>query len=69
MPLWMHIIGWFMLLINTLCLIRLGILPVIFFARNYALYGKIFWVSLFVTIVFTGSEVMILRMLIILDVQ
>lgn len=69
MPLWMHIIGWFMLLINTLCLIRLGVLPVIFFARNYALYGKIFWVSLFVTIGFTGSEVMILRMLIILDVQ
>ena len=69
MALWMHILGWIFLLVNTLCLLRLGILPAIFFAKNYSLYNKIFWVSLFVTLIFTLSEVMLLRMLIELEVE
>ena len=69
MPLWMYITGWILLLINTLCLIRLGILPVIFFAKNYALYHKIFWVSLFVFLVFTGSEIMLFRILLSLGLE
>ena len=56
-------------MINTLCLIRLGILPVIFFAKNYALYNKIFWVSLFVFLVFTGSEIMLFRILLSLGLE
>jgi len=32
----------------------------IFFGRNYALYRKIFWVSLFITLVFLCSEVMLI---------
>ena len=39
------------------------------FGRNYKLYGKIFWVSLFVTIIFSMSEYMLLRMLITLEVK
>ena len=35
----------------------------IFFGRNYKMYHKIFWVSLFVTTILTMSEVMILRIL------
>jgi hypothetical protein len=69
MPLWMYIFGWFLLLLNTLCLIRLGILPAIFFARNYAIYNKIFWVSLFVTLVFTGSETMLIKILLAFEVN
>ncbi len=69
MALWMHIVGWLFLAINTLCLIRLGILPVVFFAKNYALYSKIFWVSLIVTTIFLGSEYMLLQMLLTLDVE
>jgi len=69
MALWMHIIGWIFLGINTLCLIRLGLLPVIFFAKNYALYSKIFWVSLIVTTIFLGSEYMLFQMLLTLDVE
>jgi len=69
MALWMHIIGWIFLGINTLCLLRLGVLPVIFFAKNFALYNKIFWVSLVVTMVFTGSEIMLIQMLLTLDIE
>jgi hypothetical protein len=50
-------------------LLRLGILPVIFLARNYKLYGKIFWVALFVATVFLMSEVMLIRMLVNLEVK
>jgi hypothetical protein len=69
MALWMHIIGWIFLGLNTLCLIRLGVLPVIFFAKNYALYSKIFWVSLIVTSIFLGSEYMLLQILLTLNVE
>ena len=60
MSLWVHFAGWILVLVNSLCLLRLGILPMIFFAKNYALYSKIFWVSLFVTLVFLCSEVMLI---------
>jgi len=60
MSLWVHFAGWFLVLINSLCLLRLGILPMVFFVRNYALYRKIFWVSLFITLVFLWSEVMLI---------
>ena len=55
--------GWVILAVNSLCLLRIGILPMIFFGRNYKMYHKIFWVSLFVTTILTMSEVMILRIL------
>ncbi len=57
---WVHFAGWFLVLVNTLCLLRLGILPMIFFARNYSLYRKIFWVSLLISIVFICSEIMLI---------
>ncbi len=69
MSVWIHVIGWLMVAVNTLCLLRLGILPVIFLARNYKLYGKIFWVALFVATVFLMSEVMLIRMLVNLEVK
>jgi hypothetical protein len=69
MSIWMHILGWVFLVINTLCFIRLGILPMVFFAKNYALYRKIFWVSLFVTIIFAASEIMLFRILISLKIR
>jgi hypothetical protein len=60
MSLWVHFAGWLLVLINSLCLLRLGILPMVFFGRNYVLYRKIFWVSLFITLVFLCSEVMLI---------
>ena len=56
--------GWVMVVVNTLCLIRLGLLPMIFFGRNYRIYGKIFWVSMFVTFVFLTSEYMLINIMI-----
>ncbi len=67
MSLWVHVAGWVLVLVNSLCLLRLGILPMIFFAKNYALYSKIFWVSLFVTFVFLCSEVMLIVITLNLD--
>ncbi len=67
MSLWVHVAGWILVLVNSLCLLRLGILPMIFFAKNYALYSKIFWVSLFVTFVFLCSEVMLIVITLNLD--
>jgi hypothetical protein len=67
MSLWVHFAGWFLVLINSLCLLRLGILPMIFFGRNYALYRKTFWVSLFITLVFLLSEVMLILITLNLD--
>ena len=69
MSLWMHVLGWIILAVNSLCLLRLGILPMVFFGRNYKLYHKIFWVSLFVTIILSMSEIMILRMLLSIEVE
>ena len=63
MPSWQYYIGLILLALNSLCLLRLGLLPMIFFGRNYRLYRKIFWVSCFVTMVFFASEVMLIRML------
>ena len=63
MDFWQYIFGWLLVVVNSLCLLRLGVLPMIFFARNYKLYGKIFWVSCFVSVVFLGSEVMLVRMM------
>ena len=61
--------GWVILAVNSLCLLRMGILPMVFFGRNYKLYHKIFWVSLFVSIILSMSEIMILRMLLSIDVK
>ena len=69
MSIWVHVAGWVMVALNSLCLLRLGILPMVFFARNYKLYGKIFWVSLFVMSVFLMSEIMLIRMLVNLEVR
>ena len=35
----------------------------VFFARNYSLYRKIFWVSLVITLVFICSEVMLVTIM------
>ena len=56
MSLWVHVAGWVLVALNTLCLVRLGILPMVFFARNYSLYRKIFWVSIVITLMFSFSE-------------
>ena len=69
MSIWLHAFGWALVLINSLCLLRLGILPMIFFGRNYKLYGKIFWVSFFITLIFAMSEFMLIRMLVLLDIS
>ena len=63
MPSWQYYIGWILVALNSLCLLRLGLLPMIFFGRNYKLYSKIFWVSCLVTIIFLVCEVMLIRML------
>ena len=63
MPSWQYYIGWILVALNSLCLLRLGLLPMIFFGRNYKLYSKIFWVSCLVTIIFLACEVMLIRML------
>ena len=69
MSLLMHILGWFFLLLNTLCFFRLGLLPMIFFFKNYALYKKIFLVSVAVTLIFAASEYMLLKMLLTIEVR
>ena len=62
------ICGWLvMVFVNTLCLLRLGILPMIFFGRNYKEYALMFC-FLFVTIVFLLSEIMLIRMLVNVEV-
>ena len=68
MALWQYVVGWVMVFVNTLCLLRLGILPMIFFGRNYKAYALLFWVSSFVTIVFLLSEIMLVRMLLNVEV-
>jgi len=60
---WQCGIGCFLVFLNSLCLLRLGVLPMIFFGRNYKLYGKIFWVALLVSLIFVASEIMLIRML------
>ena len=67
MPLWVHIVGWCLVVLNTLCLIRLGILPVIFFWKNYALYQKAFWASILITFIFTFSQVMLVSIMLTLN--
>ncbi len=52
----MKIIGGVALLLNSLCLLRLGVLPAIYFGRNYALYKPHFWISFCLLVVFTLSE-------------
>ncbi len=57
---WIHVAGWCVVALNTLCLIRLGILPIIFFCKNFALYRKAFWVSLIITFIFVFSETILI---------
>lgn len=63
MSLTMKILGWIALLMNSLCLLRLGILPSIYFGRNYALYKIHFWISFALLVVFTLSEAMLIWIL------
>ena len=69
MEMWQYIFGWALVFVNTLCLLRLGILPVIFFAKNYQLYGKLFWVSCFVGVIFLASEIMLVQMMLNISVK
>lgn len=67
MSFWVHFAGWCVVALNTLCLIRLGIIPVVFFWKNYALYRKIFWVSLIITFIFLFSETILISIMLNLD--
>ena len=58
-----------MVALNTLCLVRLGILPMVFFARNYSLYRKIFWVSIVITLIFSFSEWFLVSMMLGLELK
>ena len=58
-----------MVALNTLCLVRLGILPMVFFARNYSLYRKIFWVSIVITLMFSFSEWFLVSMMLGLELK
>jgi len=69
MSLWVHFAGWVMVALNTLCLVRLGILPMVFFARNYSLYRKIFWVSIVITLMFSFSEWFLVSMMLGLELK
>ncbi|HAE10050.1 MAG TPA: hypothetical protein DCG39_00260 [Opitutae bacterium] len=69
MSLWVHVAGWVLVALNTLCLVRLGILPMVFFARNYSLYRKIFWVSIVITLMFSFSEWFLVSMMLGLELK
>ena len=69
MSLWVHVAGWVLVALNTLCLVRLGILPMVFFARNYSLYRKIFWVSIVITLIFSFSEWFLVSMMLGLELK
>ena len=66
---WVHVAGWVLVVLNTLCLVRLGILPMVFFARNYSLYRKIFWVSIVITLMFSFSEWFLVSMMLGLELK
>ena len=55
MPTWQYYIGWILVAVNSICLLRLGILPMIFFGRITSYTGK-FWVSCFVAMVFLPAK-------------
>ena len=59
----MKILGGVVLLMNSVCLLRMGLLPSIFFGRNYALYKRNFWVSLSIAIIFSLSEGLVIWIL------
>ena len=61
---WMKIACGVLILLNSLCLLRLGLLPMVFFGRNYSLYRKIFWVSCLVATIFSLSEYMLIQIMI-----
>ena len=67
MSLWVPFAGRCVVVLNTLCLIRLGILPMIFFWKNYALYRKIFWVSIIITFIFVFSETILISIMLNLE--
>ena len=69
MSFWVHVAGWVLVALNTLCLVRLGILPMVFFARNYSLYRKIFWVSIVITLIFSFSEWFLVSMMLGLELK
>tara|TARA_Y100000766_G_C18310977_1_gene320884 strand:- start:101 stop:310 length:210 start_codon:yes stop_codon:yes gene_type:complete len=69
MSFWVHVAGWVLVALNTLCLVRLGILPMVFFARNYSLYRKIFWVSIVITLMFSFSEWFLVSMMLGLELK
>ncbi len=60
----MKILGGVVLIMNSLCLLRLGLLPSIFFGRNLALYRRNFWVSLSIFFIFSLSEGLLIWILV-----
>ena len=63
MSFWFQLGGWLVVALNTLCLFRLGIIPMVFFWKNYALYRKFFWVSVIMTFIFLFSETMLISIM------
>ena len=57
------ILGGIVLLMNSLCLLRLGLPPSIFFGRNYVLFRRNFLVSLLIAVIFSLSEGLIIWIL------
>ena len=64
---WIHVAGWCVVALNTLCLIRLGILPAIFSWKNYVLYRKLFWASIIITFIFVFSETILISIMLNLE--
>ena len=65
----MIVFAYLVLFFNSLLFLRLGLLPLIFYARNYKQCRVLFWIALTVTGIFSLSTVFIVSYLRALDVQ
>jgi len=65
----MKIFALICLLFSTLLLLRMGILPLIYFGRHYGLSRLLFWLSFILTCIFSLSTAYIVTYLVSLDWQ
>jgi hypothetical protein len=65
----MTVFAYLVLFFNSLLLLRLGLLPLIFYARNYRQCRPLFWIAALVTGIFSLSTVFIVSYLRALDAQ
>ena len=59
----MIVFAYVVLFFNALLLLRLGLLPLVFYGRNYKQCRVLFWISLAVTGIFSLSTVFIVSYL------